>query len=369
MKQAFDSWHTRIADGLMNIYPVLDEKWTYEYGVVWKGMAALFELTGDERYFDYIKRGVDSFLNADGTQIRTYDREEYNLDFINNGKALLYLWRKTGERRYRTAAETLLDQVLHQPRTPEGGFWHKKIYENQMWLDGLYMCAPFYAEAAKLTEHPAWLDDVVRQFLLIREKTMHRETGLALHAWDSARVQPWADRETGCSPHVWGRAVGWYACAVADTLEFLPEKSLPHHKMAALLNDLLAAVWRARDERTGVWLQVMDQPNRPGNYAESSCSAQFIYATAKAARLGYCDIVTPETIRDAWQGAVDQFIEVYKGNAIVTKCCRVAGLGNVWERDGSFAYYMSEPIVANDCKGSGAMLQAAAEMEGYGLYT
>ena len=368
MKQAFDNWHVRIADGLMHIYPLLDQKWSYDYGVVWKGMAAMHALTGDGKYFEYIKRGVDAFLNADGTAIRTYDREEYNLDYINNGKLLLYLWQTTGERRYRTAAELLLEQVLNQPRTPEGGFWHKKIYVQQMWLDGLYMCAPFYAECAKLLDHPDWFEDIVKQFLLIREKTMHKPTGLALHAWDSAKVQPWADKETGCSLHVWGRAVGWYACAAADTLELLPEDSFEHHNMVTLLRDLLKAVWRARVERTGVWLQVMDSPGRPGNYAESSCSAQFIYATAKAKRLGYCDLISDKDLRGAWQGAVDQFIEVYKGDAIVTKCCQVAGLGNVQERDGSFAYYMSEPIVANDCKGSGAMLQAAVEIELLGLH-
>ena len=368
MKQAFDNWHVRIADGLLNICPVLDKRWTYEYAVVWKGMAALHALTGEQKYFDYIRRGVDSFLSADGTQIRDYDREEFNLDYINNGKMLLYLWQKTGETRYRTAAELLLEQVLHQPRTPEGGFWHKKIYENQMWLDGLYMCAPFYAEGAKLFDHPEWYDDIAHQFRLIREKTLHKPTGLGLHAWDSARVQPWADPETGCSPHVWGRAVGWYACALVDTLEILPEGTPAHDTLLALLGGLIPPIWKARDDRTGVWLQVMDQPDRPGNYAESSCSAQFIYATAKAARLGLFAGVPADEARDAYRGAVDQFIEVYKGNAIVTKCCRVAGLGNVQERDGSFAYYMSEPIVSNDCKGSGAMLQAAVEMEGYRRY-
>ena len=365
MKNAFDHWHIRIADGLMQMYPLLDKRWSYDYGVVWKGMAQLFALTGEKKYFAYIKQGIDSFLNADGTQIRDYDRKEYNLDYINNGKLLLYLWQETGEAKYRTAAEILLDQLLHQPRTPEGGFWHKKIYENQMWLDGLYMSAPFYAQAAKLFGHPQWQDDIVKQFLLIREKTYHPETGLALHAWDAARVQPWADSATGCSPHVWGRAVGWYACAVVDTLELLEKESGQYRTLAALLKDLLSAVWRARDARSKVWLQVMDQPDRPGNYAESSCSAQFIYATAKAQRLGLDHAIAPETLRDAWQGAVDQFVEVYKGNAIVTKCCEVAGLGNVSARDGSFAYYMSEPIIANDCKGSGAMLQAANEMEGY----
>ncbi|MBE0600436.1 MAG: glycoside hydrolase family 88 protein [Firmicutes bacterium] len=364
MKQAFDNWHIRIADGLMHLFPLLDQRWSYDYGVVWKGMTALYERTGDETYFTYIKRGVDSFLNADGTEIRDYFREEYNLDYINNGKLLLYLWQKTGEPRYRTAAELLLDQVLRQPRTPEGGFWHKKIYENQMWLDGLYMCAPFYAQCAKLFGHPEWYRDVAKQFLLIREKTRHKPTGLSLHAWDAAHVQPWADQETGCSPHVWGRAVGWYACAAVDVLELMPENLPEHQALAALLNELLSAVWRARDERTGVWLQVMDAPGRPGNYAESSCSAQFIYATAKAKRLGFCDLIPAETLRDAWKGAVDQFIEVYKGDAIVCKCCQVAGLGNTAERDGSFAYYMSEPIVCNDLKGSGAMLQAAVEMLG-----
>ena len=368
MKETFGGWHKRIADGLMNIYPILDAHWSYDYGVVWKGMEALYAATGNEAYFNYIKHGVDSFLNADGSVIRGYDRAEYNLDYLNNGKTLLYLWRQTGEAKYRAAAELLLEQVHSQPRTPEGGFWHKKIYENQMWLDGLYMCAPFYAQAARDFGHPEWTDDVVRQFTLIREKTMHRPTGLSLHAWDSARVQPWADPETGCSPHVWGRAVGWYACALADTLEVLPEGSEARYKLTALLCDLLAAVWRARDPQTKVWHQVLDQPGRPGNYAESSCTAQFIYATAKAARLRFCAAATPVELREAYKGAVDQFIEVYKGNAIVCKCCQVAGLGNTQRRDGSFAYYMSEPIVSNDCKGSGAMLQAAVEMEGYGLY-
>ncbi len=364
MKQAFDNWHIRIADGFMHSNPLLKDRWSYDYGVVWKGMAALYELTGETAYFEYIKNGIDAFLNQDGTKIRDYHREEYNLDYINNGKILLYLWQKTGEQRYRTAAELLLDQVLHQPRTPEGGFWHKKIYENQMWLDGLYMCAPFYIACAGLMNRPAWTDDVVKQFQLIREKTWHQPTGLSLHAWDAAKVQPWADKETGCSPHVWGRAVGWYACALVDTLELLPEDSAARQTLTTLLSDLLAAVWRARDNRTGVWLQVMDAPDRPGNYAESSCSAQFIYATAKAARLGIVQAVSADTLCHAWQSAVEQFIEVYKGYAIVTKCCQVAGLGNVQQRDGSFAYYMSEPIVANDPKGSGAMLQAAVEMEG-----
>ena len=368
MKRTFDKWHIRIADGLINIFPTLSKYWGYEYGVIWKGMEAIYAVTGEQKYYDYIKSNVDTFLNADGTKIRSYDREEFNLDHINIGKQLLYLWQKTHEERYRTAAEILMDQVHHQPRTPEGGFWHKKIYPEQMWLDGLYMCGPFYAEAAKLFGHDEWFDDIVKQFLLVREKTMHTPTGLGYHAWDSARVQPWANRETGCSPHVWGRAVGWYACALVDALDHMPKGSVNYNKMIALLNGLIPSIWKARDKRTKVWQQVLDQPNRFGNYAESSCTAQFIYATAKARRLGLCDAIPSETIREAWQGAVNEFIEVYKGNAIVTKCCLVAGLGNVWERDGSYAYYMSEPIVSNDCKGSGAMLQAATEMEGYGRY-
>ncbi len=362
MKKAFDNWHVRIADGLINLYPTLDKRWSYDYGVVWKGMAALYALTGEEKYFAYIKRGMDSFLADNGTAIRDYFAGEYNLDYLNNGKLLLYLWQKTGEAKYRTAAELLLEQLLRQPRTPEGGFWHKKIYPEQMWLDGLYMSGPFYAEAAVLFHHEAWLDDVVHQFTLVREKTLHQPTGLGLHAWDAARVQPWADKQTGCSPHVWGRAVGWYACALVDAMDNMPEGTENRQKMTALLEGLLAPIWKARDGRTKVWLQVMDQPDRPGNYAESSCTAQFIYATAKAKRLKLCQTVEDAELCEAWQGAVDQFIEVYKGNAIVTKCCQVAGLGNVQERDGSFAYYMSEPIVANDCKGSGAMLQAAVEM-------
>ncbi len=366
-KQTFGNWHVRVADSLLFREPVLSKHWSYDYGVVWNGMAALYELTGNEKYDQYIKTGVDSFLSSDGREIRGHILEEYNLDHLNNGKQLLYLFEKTGEEKYENAIQRLLHQIAHQPRTKEGGFWHKQIYPRQMWLDGLYMCAPFYAGAARLYSRDDWFDDVAKQFLLIREKTRDEKTNLCRHAWDSGCVQPWADPATGRSKHVWGRAVGWYMCALVDALDFFPQEHPGRPKLTALLAEMANAVWKARDPRTKVWFQVLDAPDRPGNYPESSCSSQCIYALAKASRLGLLPGFNRAELSDAYQGAVEQFIQVLNGQAIVTKCCQVAGLGGAQKRDGSFAYYMSEPIIAGDLKGTGAFIQAAAEVEGYGL--
>src|SRR5512138_1897741 len=196
-------------------------KWTYEYGLVLKGLESVWLNTGEGKYFNFIQQGLDRFVNADGT-IRTYQIEDYNLDNILTGRALLLVYKVTGQEKYRKAADLLREQLKTHPRTSEGGFWHKKIYPSQMWLDGLYMAEPFYAEYARDFDEPAAFDDVALQFLLTARHLRDPKTGLYWHGWDADHVQIWANKETGVSPNFWGRAVGWYAMALVDVLGILP---------------------------------------------------------------------------------------------------------------------------------------------------
>jgi unsaturated rhamnogalacturonyl hydrolase len=352
----------RVADALLTREGQLTARWSYDYGVVWRGLAALYELTGEARYESAIRQGVDSFLSPDGRRIRDYHPEECNLDYINNGKLLLYLYQRTEEARYRHAADLLRAQLDTQPRTPSGGFWHKLIYPNQMWLDGLYMAGPFYAQYAAMFGDDAAFDDIAHQFQLVFDKTHEAASGLCRHAWDESRESFWCDAQTGQSQHAWGRAMGWYMAALVDTIEHIPAVHAAHAVLAEILRALAPAVVRARDTQTGVWMQVPDSPGRPGNYPESSASCLLVYALLKGARLGVLEREYAEIGRAAYADVVTQFIQVVNGQAVVTKCCQVGGLGGAQRRDGSFAYYMSEAIICNDLKGTGAFIQAGGEV-------
>src|SRR5262249_36662042 len=228
--------------------------------------------THDPTYAAYGKKSVDSLVHADGS-IATYAASEYNLDQINEGRALFALADRTHETRYTRAADALRAQLKTHPRTAEGGFWHKQIYPQQMWLDGLYMAEPFYAEYASRHGDTAAMDDVARQFLLVARHLRDPKTGLYYHAWDSARRQPWANPETGLSQNFWGRAVGWYLMAIVDVLDYLPKTQKDRPDLARLLHPLAEAVANVRDPVSGVWWQVLDQPNRTKNYLEASGSA------------------------------------------------------------------------------------------------
>lgn len=211
-----------MADCTMAREGLLTDKWQYDYGVVWRGMEMLYAHTGELKYRDYIRLAIDTFVNDDG-HIRGYRQDEYNLDHICNGRQLLYLFKKTGEGKYRKAADTLYRQLREQPRTSDGGFWHKLIYPHQMWLDGLHMAAPFYLEYALLTGlGDDAVSDVIHQLLLVYGHTYDARTGLNRHAWDESRAMDWADPVTGQAPHAWARAMGWYMVALVDVLELLP---------------------------------------------------------------------------------------------------------------------------------------------------
>jgi unsaturated rhamnogalacturonyl hydrolase len=277
---------------------------------------------------------------------------------------LFPLYRITGEQRYRQAIALVRNQLAHHPRTPSGGFWHKRIYPHQMWLDGLYMASPFYAEYAQVFREPAGFDDVVHQMCLIEEHTRDPHTGLLYHAWDESKQQRWANPVTGCSPHFWARAVGWYAMALVDVLDYLPEGQVGRSAVVAILLRLAEAVAKVQDPATGLWYQVLDQGSRAGNYLESSASCMFVYALAKAVRKAYLPADYAEVARRGYRGIVKHFITIDdQGQVNLERTCSVAGLGGDPYRDGSYEYYIGEPIATNDPKGVGAFILATVEIE------
>lgn len=359
-------WAVLGADTMLEREPLMNlkGKWEYEDGLMLTGMREIYAVTGDERYLAYVRSNIDHFLREEGA-ILGYDREEYNLDHVNNGKVLLDLWEATGDERYRRAADLLFDQLLDQPRLAAGAFWHKRIYPHQLWLDGLYMGSVFYARYCVLFGREDLLDDVVRQFLLAYELTYDAESDLCRHAYDETRSMYWADPETGRSPHVWLRALGWFLMAMVDVLDHLPQEHPGRTAIHANLVRLLTALDRHADPATGLWYQVVDQGTRPMNYLESSGSLMVLAAIAKSLRLGHLTGPRWDAALDrGWASAIEQFLSITEeGWVNVNKMCHVAGLGGATRRDGSYAYYMSEPIVANDHKGVGPFLLLAAEME------
>jgi unsaturated rhamnogalacturonyl hydrolase len=357
------SWPVRMADSIMRQHPILATTWAYEWGVVLKGIEQVWLKTGQQRYFDYIKRNIDEFVKPDGG-IQTYRPGEYNLDHINTGKLLFGLWRETGDPRYKQAAFLLRDQLRTQPRTSENGFWHKNIYPHQMWLDGIYMQGPFYAEFARTFDDPAGFDDVTHQIILIERHTRDPKTGLLYHGWDESKRQAWANPETGCSPHFWGRSIGWYVMAIPDALDHLPQDHPRRGAIIAIFRAAISALANVQDQATGLWYQVLDQADRPGNYLEASASCMFVYGITKGVKNGYLDPQDRETAVKGYQGIIENLVEVdEQGIVKLNGICSVAGLGGDPYRDGSFEYYVSEKVVTNDYKGVGAFILAGIEID------
>ncbi len=337
--------------------------WVYETAVFLKGLEQVWRSTGDDKYFAYIKKFVDSYVEPDGN-IKTYELEEYNIDHVNPGKLLLTLYRETHEEKYKKAAFLNMRQLETHPRTKEGGFWHKKIYPWQMWLDGIYMGSPFYAEFAQMFERPEAFNDIANQIIFIANHTHDPTNGLFYHGWDESKQQRWADPATGCSPNFWGRAMGWYAMGIVDVLDFMPRAQPQREKILLILHELAQAVQKYQDEQTGLWYQVMDQGPRTGNFLEASASTMFVYALAKAVRNGYLENEFLAVAQKGYQGILENLIKVEpNGLVTLTHVCQVAGLGGNPYRDGSYEYYTSTPIVDNDLKGVGPFIMASVEME------
>ncbi|MBS1918818.1 MAG: glycoside hydrolase family 88 protein [Bacteroidetes bacterium] len=339
-------------------------KWTYDMGVILKGMQGLWYYTGDGKYFQYIRKCIDFFVDSTGS-IRTYKFEDFNLDNINNGRILLLLYRVTGEKKYWIAATQLRQQLSKQPRNMEGGFWHKKIYPDQMWLDGLYMAEPFYAEYVLLSHDSAAYNDIAGQFISIEKHCRDPKSGLLYHAWDASKNENWANKITGLSPNFWARAMGWYACALVDILDYFPAGHPKRKTLINILNRLVTALEKQQDKISGLWYDVLNYngPGKEKNYFESSASSQFVYAIAKGVRMGYLPGIKIRIAEKGYNGLVNNFIKIENDQENLYGTVKVSGLGGKPYRDGSFDYYMSEPVVVNDPKGMGTFLQACNEME------
>jgi unsaturated rhamnogalacturonyl hydrolase len=362
-KKICDNWSVKMAESVMKRNPELNDKWTYDYGVILKGFELVWQNTGDKKYFDYIKKNLDFFVEPDGN-INRYRVDEYNIDHINNGKLLFPLYKETGDERYKKAAFLLREQLRNHPRTNEGAFWHKKIYPYQIWLDGLYMGSPFYAEFIKEFGTPDQFDDVTRQFLICEKHTKDKVTGLLYHAWDETREMFWCNKTTGCSKNFWGRSMGWFVMALVDVLDYIPEDHRDRNKIIEILNEVLEALLRVQDKGTYTWYQVLDQGTRKGNYLEASATCMILYAMAKGFRKGYLEEKWFEEAKKTYKGILEEFITITaEGLVNLNKNCQVAGLGGADKRDGSFEYYISEPIITNDPKGVGAFILASAEMD------
>jgi unsaturated rhamnogalacturonyl hydrolase len=352
-----------MADSVIHRHAPAAAQWHYEHGLALMAVERVGRATGAARYKHFVKDAVDLLVEPSGA-IRTYRAEEHNLDQINPGKLLFALWRDTGDERYRKALALLRAQLDTQPRTQSGGFWHKLIYPHQMWLDGLYMAAPFYAEYARRFDEPAAFDDVAHQFILAERHTRDRSTGLLYHAWDESRQQRWANPDTGCSPHFWGRAMGWYAMALVDTLDLFPAEHPRRQAISAILGRLAEAAAQVQDPATGLWHQVLDLGGRAGNYLEASASCMFVYALARGARLGFLPERYMAASRKGYAGIVRELISVdAQGLVTLDRVCAVAGLGGSPYRDGSYEYYVGERVAANDYKGVGPFILASVEIE------
>ncbi|MGQ1891220.1 glycoside hydrolase family 88/105 protein [Thermophagus sp. OGC60D27] len=356
-----------MANSVMTRYPSLVSylnpekiKWQYDIAMLGQAIDKLGHV--DSVYSQYMEDYVNYFVTESGT-VRHYRPEEFNIDRINPAKNLITVYKRTGHDKYRKAIELHVEQMRQHPKTNSGGYWHKKIYPWQIWLDGVYMSTPFLAQYAREFNAPEWFEEVTHEILLTYKVTHDKQTGLLYHAWDESKQQRWANPETGCSPNFWSRAMGWYMMAIVDVLEYLPETHPQRDSMISVFQSTANALLKVRDEETGLWFQVLNLGHREGNYIEGSGSAMFAYAFAKGANKGYLDQAYLNVANEVFDGILENLISVDE-NGLVTMhhICGPCGLGGNPYRDGSFEYYTTEKQVDNDPKGVAPFILAAIEL-------
>ena len=338
-------------------------KWDYCHGLELQAMLDVYDRYGDERIYNYALAYADTMIHDDGSIVK-YKRSDFSLDRINSGKFIFRIYDQTKNEKYRKALDLMRSQLDDHPRNEDGGFWHKKIYPNQVWLDGIYMGAPFYAEYAYRNSRVNDYADVINQFLMAARHTYDPQTDLFKHACDVSRKERWSNPETGQSLHSWGRAMGWYAMAFVDALDFIPKHEAKRDSMLMVFNQLCGMIKRTQEPKSGLWYQVLDKSGAPGNYLESSCSVMFVYALFKGVRMGYIDKSYLDVAIKGYNSILKEFIEVDKdGLVTITKACAVAGLGGKVYRSGDYDYYINEMIRPNDAKAVGPFIMASLEWE------
>ncbi len=347
-------------DSLIHYNNPAEVKWDYDFAFLGLAIDRLGDI--DTTYSKYMQAYIDYFVDENGN-ISHYELSDYNIDWVDPGKNLIILYKRTGKEKYRIALETLVKQMEGQPKTNAGGYWHKKRYPSQMWLDGIYMASPFLAQYAKEFGKPEWFDVVTRQITTVYEKTLDPESGLLYHAWDESKEQRWCNKETGQSKHFWSRAMGWYMMAIVDVLDFLPEDHPDRNSIIKILQDVSVAVLKVQDKKTGLWYQVLDMGGHEGNYLEGSGSAMFIYALAKGAKKGYLDKKYLDIASTCFDSLTSTLItEGADGYPQFTNICGGCGLGGDPYREADYNYYINEKRVDNDSKGVAPLILAALEL-------
>ncbi|MBB6002827.1 glycoside hydrolase family 88 protein [Arcicella rosea] len=364
-------WSERMADIMLDVHKdsitYKEEgkraRWDYEQAIILKAIERVWYRTGDAKYYRFILNNMDSYVNDKG-EIKTYKYDNFNSDNITGGRSLVMLYRESGKEKFKLAADLLRKQISEQPRTKEGGFWHKQIYPNQMWLDGLYMVEPFYAEYSAAFNQPQNFDDIANQFIWMERNARDPKTGLLYHGYDESREQKWADKTTGRSPNFWGRSIGWYIMALADVLDTFPKEHPKRNELIGIYQRLVAAIVKFQDPKEGCWYQVVDKLNGKGNYLEASGSSMMVYGLAKGVRMGYIDKSYSLNAKKGYDGILRNFIST-ESNGInhLEKVVLVSGLGGNPYRDGSYEYYLKEPIRRDDLKGMAPFIMASVEME------
>ena len=337
-------------------------RWNYIDGCMLTALLAMTEITGDDQYAAFVEEVADSFVQEDGS-IDTFRPEKHALDDYNEGRILFPMYIRTGNEKYRKAAEMLYRSLMNQPRTEEGNFWHKEIYPNQVWLDGTYMALPFLAMYEN-TFGKGEIRDIMEQLRTVRKKMRDPETGLYYHGYDASRKAFWADPETGLSPNFWLRAIGWYSLALADLTEMIPKGMEEREELAETLRELMESISAYADPETGMYLQVVNGAGREGNYPETSGSAMIACAMLKGSRLGVLNETFRELGKKTFDGIVRNHLKVRDGMVELDNICLVAGLGpeDNRRRDGSYEYYISEPVVSNDAKGAAPFVLCYTEI-------
>lgn len=367
-------WSERMMLSEMHRFPeawMLDfsktPKWTYPTAIVLDGAEKLYAKTGKKEYYNYISEFGEKLIQEDGTII-TYELDKYNIDMLNSGNVLLYLYEKEKKEKYLKALQTLRLQIDGQPRTKEGSFWHKKIYPYQVWLDGLYMGMPFYThytkDFVKGADAAKAYDDILLQFDSVQEHLLDKKTGLLYHAWDESKKEAWANKETGLSQNFWGRAMGWYGMAMVDVLDYLPKDHPGRAKLISYIKSYTDAIIKVQDKNNGLWYQVLNKSGEKGNYTEATASSMFVYTIIKSVNNGYLPKSYKTYAKKGYDGIIKNLITVDENGVVnLNKCCAVAGLGGKPYRDGSYEYYINEEIRSNDAKGTGPFILASLEFE------
>ncbi|MCW3787979.1 glycoside hydrolase family 88/105 protein [Plebeiibacterium sediminum] len=341
-------------------------RWGYVEGLVCQALINVSEQKESPKYYNYVKDTyVDVLIDSAG-YISGYKKESFKLDDINSGKILFPFYAKTNDERYRAAIEILRDQITDQPRIEEGGFWHKQVYTNQMWLDGLYMGLPFYAQYATMYGDTLGLNDITSQLLLVKKHLKDGATGLYYHGWDASKKVYWADPDTGLSENFWGRGVGWLYMALVDVLDFIPKNHKDYNELVLMFQDLTDAIIQFQQEDSGLWWQVMDCPDREGNYQEATASCMFAYGIFKGIQNGLLSNRYLAFAKKAYHGIFKNLVQKdQNGNLEIIDCCAGAGLGPADNpvRDGSYEYYIKEKIRSNDGKAIGPLIMTCLLVE------